>query len=806
MSKADDHYTRVAEQLIEKLKMGTASWQKPWNAGRYGARPMNPMTGKLYRGGNAIQLMVQDRGDPRWMTYHQAQSIGAQVRKGEKGTPIIYWKFEEERAVRGKDGKPVRDADGNTVKEKVQLERPRSFISYLFNAEQIEGMEPLTPGKPQGWADVVRAEKLLRASGANIVNRSQASAYYRADEDTIYLPQKSQFPNEVAYYSTVLHELGHWTGHESRLNRKCSYAPFGSVTYAEEELRAEIGSMMLSAELGIGVSIDSHAAYVQSWIKALQDDPREIFRAAAEAEKICDFIMDFELTQEQRLEKQAGRKSFADVTPFMDDKAQDAVSRKEGTALREVSSPEEVQERIYLNVPYREKDAASDLGAKWDRREKSWYVPEGKDVKPFEKWLRKDESMQERRAQEPMTAERIYLAVAYQEHWAAKKAGAEWDKDARSWYVGSKGDMEKLKRWLPENVKSQQRPPMSPREEFGEMLRNLGCVVEGEHPVMDGKPHRIRVEGDREGAQSGFYVSHMDGRPAGYAKNNRTGEEIRWKSQGAFLSTQDRAAFKVACERKQAERAEAQLLEQERAAQRVARQLEGMRENVATPYLEKKGLGARNGVFLGEDGKTTCIPAFDANGKLWTMQYIQDDGTKRFAKNGRKEGCFTIAGGGMDALRNAPAIVIAEGYATAGSISDGIAAPVVAAFDSGNLMAVAKALHDKYPDKAVIVAGDDDQHLLDNPKVRRNVGREKAEMAAEAVGGKAVFPIFAPGEREKDRAGFTDFNDLAAKSKFGMAAVERQLKPAIEKAITEKVKELERNKQQGRSRSEGMER
>lgn len=121
-------------------------------------------------------------------------------------------------------------------------------------------------------------------------------------------------------------------------------------------------------------------------------------------------------------------------------------------------------------------------------------------------------------------------------------------------------------------------------------------------------------------------------------------------------------------------------------------------------------------------------------------------------------------------------------------------------------MAVAKALHDKYPDKAVIVAGDDDQHLLDNPRVRRNVGREKAEMAAEAVGGKAVFPIFAPGEREKDCAGFTDFNDLGTKSKFGMAAVERQLKPAIEKAITEKVKELERNKQQERSRSEGMER
>ena len=351
-------------------------------------------------------------------------------------------------------------------------------------------------------------------------------------------------------------------------------------------------------------------------------------------------------------------------------------------------------------------------------------------------------------------------------------------------------------------------PPLSPREEFGETLRSVGCVVEGEHPVMDGKSHRIRVEGDREGVRSGFYVGHMDGRPAGYAKNNRTGEEIRWKSQGAFLSTQDRAAFKATCERKQAERAAAQLQEHENTAQRVAHQLRGMREMV-TPYLEKKGLGARKGVFLAEDGKTTCIPAFDVDGKLWTMQYIQEDGTKRFAKNGKKEGCFAVAGGNIDSLRNAPAIVIAEGYATAGSISDGIAAPVVAAFDSGNLMAVAKALHDKYPDKAMVIAGDDDQHLLDNPRVRRNVGREKAEMVAETVGGKAVFPIFAPGEREKDSAGFTDFNDLSTKSKLGMAAVERQLKPAIEKAISEKLEQLEKNRQQERSResrSEGMER
>lgn len=356
-------------------------------------------------------------------------------------------------------------------------------------------------------------------------------------------------------------------------------------------------------------------------------------------------------------------------------------------------------------------------------------------------------------------SERVYLAVSYNERDAARAAGAKWDSIAKSWYAGPQADMEQLKRWLPENVKNEQLPAMTPREEFAEALRSVGCIVEGEHPLMDGAAHRIRTEGDRAGASSGFYVAYMDGRPAGYVKNNRTGEEVRWKTQGAFISQQDKAAFQAECARKQQERAKELLLEHEKTAERVAGQLSWMKQDVPTPYLDRKGLAPRRGVFLATDGKTTCIPAVDADGKLWSMQYIQEDGTKRFAKNSRKEGCFHPVGG-MDALRTAPAIVIAEGYATAGSISDAIGHATVAAFDSGNLMAVATALKDKYPDKAVIIAGDDDLHLLNHPKVRANPGREKAEKAAQAVGGKAVFPVFAPGEREKDMAGFTDFNDL----------------------------------------------
>ena len=141
-------------------------------------------------------------------------------------------------------------------------------------------------------------------------------------------------------------------------------------------------------------------------------------------------------------------------------------------------------------------------------------------------------------------SERVYLAVSYNERDAARAAGAKWDSIAKSWYAGPQADMKQLKRWLPENVKSEQLPAMTPREEFAEALRSVGCIVEGEHPLMDGAAHRIRTEGDRAGASSGFYVAYMDGWPAGYVKNNRTGEEVRWKTQGAFISQQDKAPSK----------------------------------------------------------------------------------------------------------------------------------------------------------------------------------------------------------------------------------------------------------------------
>jgi phage/plasmid primase-like uncharacterized protein len=199
-----------------------------------------------------------------------------------------------------------------------------------------------------------------------------------------------------------------------------------------------------------------------------------------------------------------------------------------------------------------------------------------------------------------------------------------------------------------------------------------------------------------------------------------------------------------------------------------------------TPYLEAKGIKPQAGVLTDKEGQKTYIPVFDADGKQWAMQYIQEDGTKRFAKDSKKEGCFHPVGG-MGALAAAPALVIAEGYATAASLSEGLGHATVAAFDSGNLPNVARALHEKFPDKPIVIAGDDDK--AQEIERGHNPGRAKAEEAAKAVGGKAIFPIFAPGEQQANPKGFSDFNDLANKSELGRDGLKRQIRAAVNQTL-----------------------
>jgi len=817
---AQPFHEAVAEKLIRLLQEGAAPWQKGWEPGEPGALlPMNPMTGKRYQGINAIQLMSQGHADPRWLTYKQATSMGAQVRNGEKGTPIQYWKFSEAHDKTDALGNLVRDAEGRRVREDQPLERPRMFMAIVFNAAQIDGLAPMPPQQAAAWPSLDRAEQLLRRSGATLVHAAQNRAFYRPVTDSIHLPHRAQFATAAAYYATVLHELGHWTGHPSRLNRDLSH-PFGSAGYAREELRAEIASMILGSELGLGHDPAQHASYVASWIQVLRRDPLEIFRAAAAAEKIQRFVLG--LAQAQELRQSQGASALpvdASLSQATEALMQTSLDQGSGRA----APAESAHHRTFLAVPFKEHEDAKALGARWDRRQRSWYVPVHLDPGAFARWL---PNVSKTATDLPETAnaparpaldqtplsERLYLAVPFEERALARIAGAAWDKAAKSWYAGPHADLQALDRWRPENRIHEQGPAMHPREEFAAVLQAHGLLVTGDHPIMDGHKHRIAVEGGKRGALDGFYVGHLDGHPAGRIINYKTGANVTWQCKGYVLSREQATALQAQASARRQARVAAQAQLHERTAQRLLRDLDELVPLAqATPYLQRKGIKPQSGIFADREGQVTYVPGMDADGKLWTMQAIQPDGTKRFAKDSRKEGCFHVLGG-MPALAQAPVLVISEGYATAGSLSQSLGFATIAAFDAGNLVHVARALQQKFPDKPVIIAGDDDRHLALTHGI--NTGRSKAQEAAAATGGHLLLPVFAPGEgsylaglapitperyRAHGRTGaglsktqlaaleqmkrHTDFNDLATRSVLGRDAIDRQVRPFVSAVI-----------------------
>ncbi|HAU1758799.1 TPA: DUF1738 domain-containing protein [Legionella pneumophila] len=698
----------VANQIIESLKAGTAPWLKPWEPGvGNGQIPYNPVTGKRYRGINALYLMVNQSDDNRWLAYKQAQSMDAQVRKGEKGTTIQYWKFHEEQTKHDDAGKPVLDERGNPLKVQVNLERPKVFYATVFHASQIDNMPELIAKEPD-WSLIEKAEKLLHNSGANIVHSEADRAFYRLSTDSIHLPPKEQFKSAANYYSTALHELGHWSDHSSRLDRDLGH-PFGSDAYAKEELRAEIASMLLGAELGIGHDPSQHTAYIKSWIRVLEDDPLEIFRASADAEKIVNHLCALEQTQDINL---------GEFIEIKDDKLKEEVV---------MASENITSEKVWLSIPFKQKEIAKSTIGK---------LPDG-------------------------------------------TPGITWDKVQKCWYANPGVPVEKIKAWLPEHQVLTQEKSLIPEDEFKAALINLGAIVSGEHPIMDGKPHRISTEGDKNGEKAGFYVAHLDGIPAGYIKNNRTGAELNWKCKGYILTDEQKSTLKAEALEHQKTRQRELEAKQKSTALKLQQKLSMMTEVVEpTPYMQAKGIQIHYGVYTDSEKRLTCIPATDCEGTLWTIQYISEDGTKRFAKDSKKEGCFHVLGG-LEKLAETPVILITEGYATAATIKDATKLPaIVSAFDSGNLKPVAKALRDKFPNTPIIVASDDDKHLELTKGI--NPGKEKGSEAANSVNGFMILPTFAPGEQLSNPRQFSDFNDLANKSQLGIAGVKRQLKSKID--------------------------
>lgn len=316
--KSRDYRQELTDLIIKKLEEGAAPWQKPWKPGESGLFPHNPTTNKPYRGANALHLTLvaemRNYNDPRWMTYKQAAEEGYQVRKGEKGTVVEYWKFHEEKPLLDGQGQPVLDEEtGKPKTVTYALDKPKVFRAVVFNAKQMDNV-PEWKNEPKtfDWDPSERAEQIIRESGARIFHDQADRAYYSPVHDDIHLPGRDQFASAEAYYGTALHELGHWTGHSSRLNRDLAH-PFGSEEYAKEELRAELASYFMSHRLGIAHDTDRHAAYVKSWIKVLREDKNEIFRASRDAERITEFLMSPELAKNVDLAR-AQSLTVADLT------------------------------------------------------------------------------------------------------------------------------------------------------------------------------------------------------------------------------------------------------------------------------------------------------------------------------------------------------------------------------------------------------------------------------------------------------------------------------------------------------------
>ncbi|WP_084582973.1 ArdC family protein [Sphingomonas azotifigens] len=279
-------YGEVTARIIAELEQGRLPWVQPWNAARCPCTmPRNAVSARAYSGINVLILWAAaiegGYGAQRWLTYRQAEAAGGHVRRGEKGTVVCY-------------------ADRFTPKdeaEKAQGEdREARTIAFLkrftvFNVDQCDGLpEAMTsnPVLPDPVLAIAEADRVIAASGADFrIGGSQA--YYSPLQDVVQVPPQAAFHDPVNWYRTALHELGHFTGHRSRLDRDQSGA-FGSASYAKEELVAEMAAAFTCASLGIVPTV-RHSDYIGSWLAVLRGDEKAIFRAASAASKAADFLL-----------------------------------------------------------------------------------------------------------------------------------------------------------------------------------------------------------------------------------------------------------------------------------------------------------------------------------------------------------------------------------------------------------------------------------------------------------------------------------------------------------------------------------
>ena len=274
-----DTYTLITDRIIAELESGTIPWHKPWTC----AQPaISHTTGKAYSLLN--QLLLGGRSG-EYLTFNQAKKEGGRVRKGEKASMVVFWKWLK-----------VEDEDTGEEKD-------IPFLRYfsVFHVDQCEGISPrfraseppiITPAEANDTAEDIITDYLHR-SGVHLISRESSEAFYQPATDTVVLPMRKQFADTAEYYSTAFHELTHSTGHHSRLNRLTETARFGSSSYSKEELCAELGASFILNRLGLETngSFRNNAAYIDHWLTVLKEDKRLLVTAAGQADKAVRLIL-----------------------------------------------------------------------------------------------------------------------------------------------------------------------------------------------------------------------------------------------------------------------------------------------------------------------------------------------------------------------------------------------------------------------------------------------------------------------------------------------------------------------------------
>lgn len=289
-------YEIITERIIKALETNDIPWRKPWSHGESLGSQRNLVTGHRYRGINAFLTYVMGYEKPLWLTFKQAKDIWAQVRKGEKATPVVYWITIE-----------------NEDESKFMI--PKYYS--VFNVAQCDGIDlskyiEIKPVKEIVFNPIETAEKIDREyrfrANINVLHQEQR-AYYSAGMDYVNMPKPETFESVEKYYAVLFHELTHSTGHETRLKREIKNL-FGDHKYSKEELVAELGAAFLCSRAKIDSPQleEQHVSYIQNWVKVLRNDPKLIIHASAQAQKAVDWILnekqEYEKSERGEIEKQ----------------------------------------------------------------------------------------------------------------------------------------------------------------------------------------------------------------------------------------------------------------------------------------------------------------------------------------------------------------------------------------------------------------------------------------------------------------------------------------------------------------------